>query len=339
MSIPPDISVILPVYNAAATLGATLDSVLAQSFHRFELLIVEDGSEDDSPAIAAAYARRDPRIRVLQPGRQGQVGAMNSGLHAARAPIVARMDADDRMYPERLACQYRHLQAHPELTLVGSRVRLTPPERIQDGFREYIRWQNHCCSRRAIADAIYIELPIAHPTVMFRRAAVLGLGGYREGPFPEDYELLLRLHHHGHLMEKLPAIHLDWHESAGRLTRTDPRYAREAFDQVRAAYLACDPRLQEGRPLVIMGAGRRTRKRAQHLLEHGYPLQAWVDIDPRKIGNRIRQRPVVAPEWLAGRTPKPLVLCYVNNHGARDQIRPVLEAMHYREGRDYLMVG
>lgn len=339
MSNHAEISVILPVYNAEATLAATLESILAQSFTRFELIVVDDGSSDASLPIIQDYVQRDSRLRVIQPGRQGQVGAMNSGLGAARCPLIARMDADDIMYPQRLARQYQYLCEHPELSLVGTQVRLTPEEMIQGGFREYIRWQNNCCSRQAIADAIYIELPIAHPTVMFRRDAVLDVGAYREGDFPEDYELLLRLHHQGHAMEKIPEILLDWQESAGRLTHTDTRYSREAFDEVRAAYLACDPRLQTERALVIMGAGRRTRQRAQRLLDRGYEVSAWVDIDPKKIGNKINQRPVVAPDWLAQQRERPFVLSYVNNHGARDLIRPMLDAMHYSEGSDYLMVG
>jgi hypothetical protein len=89
---------------------------------------------------------------------------------------------------------------------------------------------------------------------------------------------------------------------------------------------------------VIWGAGRRTRKRCAHLLAIGYQVQAWVDIDPKKIGNRLEGVPVVAPDWLR-RRPKPLVLCYVTNHGARDLIARDLHAMGYRRSSDYLMVG
>jgi glycosyltransferase involved in cell wall biosynthesis len=334
----PQVAVLLPFYNAAATLAETLDSIQAQTLEDFALIAVDDGSSDDSCELLRQRMRHDPRITLLQPGRQGVVGAMNSALSHCQSPLVARMDADDIMHPERLALQSHFLQQHPSIDLVGSRVSLFPEEEILEGFREYIRWQNACLSPQEIADNIYVELPIAHPSVMFRREVVLAAGGYRDGDFPEDYELLLRLHARGCRMAKLPEVLLGWRDSGCRLTRTDPRYAREAFDRIRARYLAADPRLQHGRQLAIWGAGRQTRKRVAHLLAHGFRPSAWVDIDPRKIGNRLDGVPVVGPEWLAS-AESPFILSYVSNHGARAMIAEALQAMGYSEGGDYLMVG
>lgn len=335
---PPLVSVLLPFYNAAATLDETLHSIRQQTFTHFELIAVDDGSADASAAIVRAHAGDDARIHLLQPGRQGVVGAMNSALAAARAAIAARMDADDLMVPERLELQYRMLCDQPQLAAVGSQVQLFPAELVQGGFHEYIRWQNACLTPHDIADEIYVELPIANPSLMFRRDVVLALGGYRDGPFPEDYDMLLRLHHAGHAMAKVAQVLLHWRESTGRLTRTDARYSRDAFARLRSDYLARDPRLHSGRPLVICGAGRRTRQRAQLLLEHGFRPVAWIDIDPRKIGNSVQGVPVHAPQWL-DQEDKPFVLSYVTNHGARDIIAAQLQGMGYLRGRDYLMVG
>ncbi len=337
-SAPPLISVLLPFYNAAVTLDETLHSIRQQTFTDYELVAVDDGSSDSSAEIVRNHAREDQRIRLLQPGRQGVVGAMNSALAAARAAIVARMDADDLMAPTRLERQYQLLSEQPQLAAVGSQVRLFPEDDIQGGFHEYVRWQNACVSAHDIADEIYVELPIAHPSLMFRRDIVLILGGYRDGPFPEDYDMLLRLHHAGHAMAKVAEVLLHWRESSGRLTRTDPRYSREAFARLRSDFLARDPRLHSGRPLVICGAGRRTRQRAQLLLDHGFRPVAWIDIDPCKIGNAVQGVPVHPPTWL-DQPEKPFVLSYVTNHGARDIITAQLQGMGYQRGRDYLMVG
>lgn len=328
----------MPFYNAGKTLAETLDSILAQTFKEFVVLAVDDGSSDDSSEIVRHYMQHDPRIQLHQPGRLGVVGAMNYALHHCPAPLCARMDADDIMAPQRLEKQWHYLQEHPRIALVGSRVRLFPEAIIQPGFNEYIRWQNGCLTPRQIADNIYVELPIAHPSVMFRRDTILGVGGYRDGDFPEDYELLLRLHQHGHPMAKLPEVLLHWRDSDSRLTRTDRRYSRDAFDRIRASYLAADPRLQQGRPLAYWGAGRTTRKRSAHLIAHGHQPHVWIDIDPKKIGNIIEGARVVAPEWLQ-RKEKHFVLSYVNNHGAQDLIARELEAMDYECGIDYLLVG
>lgn len=336
---PPAISVVMPFRDAAATLPACLASLARQRLADYELLAVDDGSSDESPAIVAAAARADARIRLLSPGRVGLVAALNLGLAEARAPLVARMDADDLMHPARLAMQRDELAARPELALVASRVALFPKALVRAGYAEYVRWQNRVLTPAQVSAGIYVESPFAHPSVMLRRAAVLALGGYAEGPFPEDYELWLRMHAAGLPMAKLPRVLLAWRESPGRASRVDPRYARAAFDGLRAAFLARDPRLGQGRDLVYWGAGRPTRLRARGLIERGFPPSAWIDIDERKLGQVVWGAPVRPRHWLAGLRPRPFVLVYVTNHGAFDLISGWLAEMGYAPGADYLFVG
>jgi len=109
----PRISIILPIHNAAATLPACLRSLARQTFSDYEVLAIDDGSSDESPAIVAAAAARDARIVPIAAGRIGLAAALNLGLELARAPLVARMYADDVMHPTRLELQYQALQAHP----------------------------------------------------------------------------------------------------------------------------------------------------------------------------------------------------------------------------------
>ena len=225
-------------------------------------------------------------------------------------------------------------------------MRLFPDGQIQAGYAEYVRWQNSCLSPEEISEEIFVESPIAHPSVMFRREVVCALGGYREGDFPEDYDLWFRLMQSGHRMAKLAEVLLGWRESEGRLSRVDPRCSREAFDRLRVNYLAShlnnrldvDDELKR-RPLVYWGAGRKTRRRSNLLIKKGFAPAVWVDIDERKIGNVLQDVPVVSPDWLGKQKQKPFVLSYVANHGARDEISQSLRAMGYRRGDDYLMVG
>ncbi len=329
----------MPARNAAATLGSCLDSIQAQSFTDFELLVVDDASSDGTHEMVSARAAADARIRLLCAPRRGLVACLNAGLGEARAALIARMDGDDVMDRERLALQRGYLQQHPNVDVVASRVRAFPADRVQAGMREYLRWQNACLSSDALRDEIYVECPMTHPSAMFRRAAVIAAGGYRDGDFPEDYELWLRLTEHGCRMAKIDRCLLNWRQRDDSLSRRDPRYSRDAFDRLRARYLARDRRLQSGRPLVFWGAGRRTRRRTSHLVALGFAPCAWVDVDPRKIGSRIHDVPVVAPEWLDRRQPRPFVLAWVASHGARASIGAALAAMGYGRGVDYLAVG
>jgi hypothetical protein len=176
---------------------------------------------------------------------------------------------------------------------------------------------------------------------MFRRASIIAAGGYRHGSFPEDYELWLRLFHHGYRMEKLPEVLLEWRESEQRLSRVSENYSREAFDYIRAEYLSRDRRIHN-RPLAFWGAGRKTRQRASRLIDKGFAPAVWIDIDPNKIGNRIHGVEVVEPAWLEQASvngDRPFVLNYVTNHGARDIARHYLGRIGYAIGRDYLEVG
>lgn len=338
----PQVSVLLPVRDAATTLVEALDSIAAQYFNDYELIAIDDHSADESLAILRQRARCDARIRVRSNPTPGLVPALNLGLSLARAPLIARMDADDRMHPRRLAAQVTGLG---ERTLIATQVSKFPAARVAGGYREYLAWQNRCLSEQDVRDEIYVESPFAHPSVLFRSEIILQLGGYRYGDFPEDYELWLRLNAQGEAMAKLPEVLLEWRESEGRLSRHDPRYRREAFDRLRADYLSRDPRMAPlitgERPLWVWGAGRRTRRRFDLLWEQGISPSAWIDIDPRKIGARIDRLPVHAPSALRTEDNgvKPFVLVYVTKHGARDQIGEYLQHLEYQRGEDYLMVG
>jgi len=332
----PAVSILMPVFNAAKTLRECIDSILAQSMQAFELIAVDDFSTDDSAAILGSY--EDPRIRVIESTEKGIVAALNTGLRESRSEYVARMDADDVMYPQRLEKQLAAMIADPSITLCAAQARKFPEDIIKAGYAEYMRWQNACLSRQDIANQIYIESPFAHPSVMFRKSRIEALGGYINGEFPEDYELWLRLFHAGETMMKLDQVLIDWRESEGRLSRTCKRYAGIAFDRLRAEYLAKDERLKH-RPVVFWGAGRKTRRRAAHLIEQGVEPSAWIDINPNKIGNSYHDAETYLPEWLVEQDNKPFVLNYVRNHGARDYCRAFLEEAGYIMGVDFLDVA
>jgi glycosyltransferase involved in cell wall biosynthesis len=356
----PAVSIVMPVRDAAATLPATLRSIRRQTLVDFEIIAVDDGSVDGSLEVLRAEALADPRIVVLAGPAHGIVAALRAGLAAARAPLIARMDADDVMHPRRLEWQVAALAADPGLAVIAGQAVAFPRAAVSDGTRAYLAWQNRVLTPVDVRAEIYVEAPFVHPSVIIRRAALAAVGGYRDGPFPEDYDLWLRLHEAGLPMAKLPRVLLAWRESPGRATRTDPRLARERLDELRAGYLARDPRLR-GRPLAIWGAGRRTRRRTRALLPHVLTAglasaaareaareapsvnapapEAWIDIDPRKVGGVVAGRPVVAPAWLEGRRPRPFVLVYVASHGSRPVIEARLRQFGYEIGRDALFVG
>jgi glycosyltransferase involved in cell wall biosynthesis len=309
--------VLLPVRDAEATLPACLASLAAQTLADHEVVIVDDGSGDGSGALLDAAARADPRRRVIRTGRMGLVAALNTAAAAARAPLLARLDADDVAHPERLARQAERLGADGRTDILGCRVRLVGE--AGPGMRDYVEWMNGLLDHEAIAADLLVESPLAHPSVMMRGEALRGLGGYRAFDGPEDYDLWLRAHAAGLRFAKLPEILLDWRDGPARLTRTDPRYAAARFFELKLEALT-QAWLHAPRPVVVWGAGPIGKAWARALLGRGVVVAAFVEVDERKIGQRIHGRPVV------GLSEVPLIgaalhLAAVGLKGARARIR------------------
>jgi glycosyltransferase involved in cell wall biosynthesis len=336
----PRISVLLPICNALASLPRAIESICTQTFRDWELVVVDDGSTDGSDQSLDSIAASDRRIRVFHTSHRGLVAALNAGLERARGEWIARMDADDESFPQRLAWQAFRLESDPDLGVVGCQVEFGGDPCAAGGYARHVDWLNSVITPDQIALSRFIESPFAHPSVLFRRACVDVHGGYREGPFPEDYELWLRWLEAGVRMAKVASVGLRWNDPPQRLSRTDSRYAAEAFFRLKAGYLANWLRgnVSPDRPLLVWGAGRRTRKRAALLESQGVWIAAYIDIDPAKIGRSHQGRPVIAPADLP-RCSDAFVVGYVTNPGARDLQRVVLQNQGYEEGRDFLFAA
>ncbi len=335
------VSVLLPCYNAAATLDEALESLARQTFPDFEIIAVDDGSTDGTADILQSWASRDPRLRLLSCRHAGIVAALNAGLQACSAPYVARMDADDRVLPERLALQVAYLDQHPEIDLVSCRSVGFPSDQVRPGFQVYIDWQNTLLDESEIRREIFVESPFPHPSVTFRRQVVLKAGGYQDLGWPEDYDLWLRLAQSGSRFAKLPEVLLEWREHPGRLTCVDKRYSLENFIRLKAHYLARGP-LAGRQAVILWGAGMLGRRLSKHLVRQGLPLVAFVDIDLRKIGRSLRNLPIISPEELPGlwdRLDHPAVLVSVGARGARQIIRRRLTGFGLLEEQDWWCAG
>ena len=234
----PRISVVLPFRDAEATLSRAIKSIVEQSFTDWELVLIDHASTDGSAAIAQQWKLRDSRIRLIQQPQDGFVGALNRGLDEAVAPFITRMDADDISYPERLAKQLLYLQQHPTIDAIGCGVRYCTAGEPQIGMQAYVDWANGLNTYRELLLNRFVESPLVHPSVMFRSRLIAKYGPYRNGVFPEDYELWLRWLSRGVRIAKHPEILLDWYDSDCRLSRTHERYRPAAFYYIKTRYLA-----------------------------------------------------------------------------------------------------
>ncbi|MFC0204456.1 glycosyltransferase [Novosphingobium soli] len=187
----PAISVAMSVYNGERFLAPAIESVLSQDFADFEFLILDDGSTDASPAIIRRYAGRDSRIVPIFRQNRGLVASLNALLAMARAPVIARMDADDISRSDRFARQIAFLNENPDYGVVGS----WTEDIDRDGAPYPVSTPDHPIDHAAFLEAIEHFAPlICHPVAMYRTEVVRAVGGYHAAfRHCEDYDLWLRL--------------------------------------------------------------------------------------------------------------------------------------------------
>ncbi|WP_448339343.1 glycosyltransferase family 2 protein [Desulfovibrio piger] len=228
---PPQISIILPVYNAKQYLEASVYSILNQSLTDFELILINDGSTDGSEKIVRQLAARDSRIRLVQRPNKGLIATLNEGISLARSPFIARMDADDIALPHRLERQCTYLKIHPEAVAVGSYVKLM--DECGHTYRT-----KYLPTGEKLRKAFLWGCPIMHPTVMMRTEAVRKAGGYSpEFPSAEDYALWLRLLSLGEIDNIHEAL-LSYRVHGSSISHVHARQQRDSTLRAQALWIA-----------------------------------------------------------------------------------------------------
>lgn len=228
----PLVSVLMPVYNGAADLRRALDSVLGQTFSDFELIVINDGSKDESASLLNSVD--DPRVRVIHQDNMGLAATLNRGLAMARGALIARQDQDDLSHPERFARQVTHLNDNPECILLGTAAE------IWVGDEPTERAHNHPTEHSLLAFDLLFNNPFVHSSVMMRRDAVLDIGGYttdKSRQPPEDYELWSRLARKGRVAN-LPERLLVYREVPQSMSRMGPNPFLDRLVSLSAENLA-----------------------------------------------------------------------------------------------------
>ncbi len=333
----PRVAVLMPARDAAHTVRSAARSILRQTLRDLALVVVDDGSSDATPAVLAALAERDRRVAVVRGPGEGIARALVRGLARCDAEVVARMDADDLAHPRRLERQLAALAASPRLWAVGSQVRAFPRGAVRDGMRRYVAWVNELTTPELARRDLLVEAPLVHPAAAIRRDALARLDGWRDGPFPEDYDLWLRLTEAGGALANVPEPLLLWRESAGRATRRDPRYALANHVALKCGHLRRT--VLAGRDEVALwGAGDTGKTFADALLREGVRTAMFLEVDAKKVGRTVRGAPVHAYAEAERARGLPLLVA-VGAPGARPLIRAELAKQGFVEQRDFWCVS
>lgn len=207
------VSIVMPVYNGEDFLARAIESVLEQTHENFQFIIIDDGSTDNTLDIIRSYAGRDRRIQLVEQEHAGLPAALNRGIQCADHPLVARMDADDEMAPNRLERQISFLKENPDVSVACSFVRMINRNGGVIGKSKPVvpeRDVQHLFPKKC--------LDIVHSSVMMRKADILAAGGYRDDFYLEDRELWGRLVLHGYKIGVQPEFLLFYRVHSASVT-------------------------------------------------------------------------------------------------------------------------
>ena len=258
----PRVSVLMAAYNCAAYIGEAIESVLAQTMGELELILVDDGSTDQSPEIMARHAKEDARVVIHRQENRGIGGATNQALKLARAPYVAILDSDDTMAPERLVMQADYLDRHADIAAVGSQW-FTMNTR-----GEIVGLDRQPTDPESLFTLMFAHFALHHPTIMARKAALLACGGYddniKQGCM--DYGLFFKLLLAGQRMTNLPYLLTRWRFNPSGATHGNARVQTEDCVCIRA------------KAFTAMAArdGERANQLALDLIRN-FPAGSWFD--------------------------------------------------------------
>lgn len=296
----PIISILMPVFNAQHFLKDCLDSILEQRAMNWELVAVNDYSTDKSEEILQQYAALDSRIKVMRNQSKGIIPALRLAYNHSSGEHITRMDADDKMTPEKLAqLQNTLLQMGPGHISTGLVKYFSDAEELGAGYQAYADWLNKLAIQQNHYSAIYKECVIPSPCWMVHRTDLDRCGAFEPETYPEDYDLCFRFYQHHIQPITVPTVLHYWRDHTGRTSRNDPKYADQHFFPLKLKYfLQLDYKPQQ--PLVLWGAGKKGKKLAQ-LLQEANITFFWVCNNEAKWGHHIygiEMRPIAEVKTL-----------------------------------------
>lgn len=332
----PVVSVILPFFKDGAPLHNAIGSIYNQDFDLWELLLIHNNADQTSEEIALYWQNKDRRIRVIHEKNQGIALALNTGLRSARGNFIARMDADDISFPERLSKQVSFLHNHAEIDVVASQTQFHSTIEKSHGYELYVQWQNSIITPKEHFLSRFAESPVAHPSVMYRKKLTEMYGAYSTLNVPEDYELWLRWMDHNVQFHKIPEVLLQWNDHDQRLSRIHNNYSESAFHQTKCIYLASyiQKQISGEKRIVICGSSSNCRKKAKILTNMDVDIYGFTDVKVPENPNFqfVPLNEITSPE-------KWFILNFISKRGVGSSIKQYFLSLGFTEGKDFILAG
>lgn len=327
------ISIVMPVFNAASFLEACVQSIQAQDVKDWELLAVDDFSEDDSADILLRFAKRDQRIKVLRNEQKGIAPALRLAFSQSNGRYITRMDADDLMLPFKLAKLSKLLlAAGPGHVATGGVSYIAEGKKLGAGYQRYAQWLNELAATGQHFIQRYRECVIPSPCWMAHRDDLVRIGAFSDDTYPEDYDLCFRMYYGGlKVVSTAEPLHL-WRDHPKRTSRNSEVYRDNHFLELKISwFLRAD--YQPGCNLVLWGAGKKGKEIARRLHSFNIPFR-WVCNTPSKWGHSLYGS-VFEPPHLVEQVAAPQIIVAVANPSDQEQIMDFLRKNNFQEGKDF----
>ncbi len=275
----------MPVFNAEPYLTECLQSIIQQSYPHWELLAVNDFSTDQSYETLLAFAKLDPRIQPLQNQEKGIIPALRLAFAKCKGTLITRMDADDKMHPQKLALLQQQLHTHGPGHVSTGLVKYFSEQSLGGGYQRYEQWLNSLTLQSTNYTDIYRECVIPSPAWMVFATDLRKAEAFQPDVYPEDYDLCFRFYREQLKVLGVPEVVHYWRDYPERTSRNDPNYADALFLDLKLKwFLELD--FQPERPLFIWGAGKKGKYMARYFADQQINFW-WVCNQSTKWGHQI----------------------------------------------------
>ncbi len=285
------ISIIMPFKNAVQFLDECLESITKQTERDWELLAVDDSSIDGSLSLVQSWANKDSRIRVYPNRGKGIIDGLQTAYHYAQGNFITRVDADDRIPPNRLSIHKKLLEEAGKGFIATAKVSYFSEQPIGQGYQEYERWLNGLIDQNSHWEELFKECVIPSPCWMMHREDFEKCGGFSGTDYPEDYDLVFRMWEKGIKVVSSKETLLYWREHPGRTSRNDIRLTDVYFSKLKVKYFLRNC-YRKNHTLLIWGAGNKAKDIVAELNQKNIPL-LWVSANPEKIGKTINSHRII----------------------------------------------
>ena len=328
----PLVSILTPFKNVSEYIEDCLDSILKQTYTNWELLIVDDHSNDDSYELVKAFAKKDQRIKLLTNNGNGIIDALRLAFNNAKGTYITRMDSDDIMADHKLETMVNQLKSRGKKHIALGLVKYFSKNGISDGYAKYETWLNTLTKRGSNYSEIYKECVIASPCWMIHRDDLIACNAFNPNRYPEDYDLTFRFYEHGFTCIPSKTLLHFWRDYSTRTSRTHEHYAQNYFLDIKLHYfLKLD--YNPSRPLTLWGAGYKAKVIAKSLIDYNIEFY-WICNNDNKIGHKI-YGVTLLPFKNLGKIENPQTIVTVANTIEQKKIVSYFDKLNMQAVKDY----